>query len=745
MIRPMRTAFSWIHLADLSDLDRRIGHDSAEFQEALFEDIRGVSVELGAPNAVFLTGDIGEKGRDYQVAREFLDRVGQVCSLSPGRIFVVPGNHDVDLESGGLLTRQLVQAWQAADVAAFDEVLRDAEAREVLLRRFKYFLDFADAHGPHFRFFWSKGIAGASLPIRIVGLNSVFLWSGEENGKLRIGRTQLSLLDVPSDEFVISLSHHPFDSTYLQDAHLARIEVDKHADLHLVSSSYLDWDVPAKSNGYGAIIVGAGGRPSARVNQHWVYHRGAIIEADDGRHFLRVWPRRWSTNKQQFDNGAEGIAEGRMRHVDFPLRDRRAGNEAPLTPKKWSKSLHTPYVERIQVDRIGAVHSVDWNLSGAPGWNVMIGDNGSGKSTFLRALAYSLIASSTYSSVTRKDEADKLPFDIRRYLRGDASCRVWQHADPANPAAEVPAFELEQEGDEIFLRHAERQDLRNMFHAGFGPFRRFTGGDESLERDSALFPRAYRHMSLFTERKALGQSIRWLKDLRLVEATNRKDEPLLQAIMRLINDERLLPHGVKLHEIGADGIVFTDGAGLRVDLNDLSDGFRSILSLTLEILRQLAAHYERDSLFDPETGVVVASGIVLIDEVDEHLHPTWQREIGVRLRSLFPQVQFIVTTHSALVCQGAADGCGSIFRLPQPGTDEEGRKLGGIELARILYGNVLDAYGTSAFGAPQRSEEGKILLNRLAELNLKESAGPLSDVEAKEQDELRAIFATSRS
>lgn len=744
-MRSMRHIFSWIHIADLSDLDGRIGHDSTDFLGKLGADIRLLSEQLGAPNAVFLTGDVGEQGRDYQVAHEFLERVGQSCSLTAADIFVVPGNHDVDLKSGGLLGRQLVQAWQTADVATFDEVLRDSEAREVLQRRFKYFLHFAETYGSGLKFYWSKRIAGVTLPIRIVGLNSVFLWSGEENGKLRIGRTQLSLLDGSADEFVISLSHHPFDSIYLQDAHLARIEVDNHADVHLVSSSYLDWDVPAKSNGGGAIILGAGGRPSARVTQEWVYHRGAIIEADDGSLFLRVWPRRWSTEEQVFRLGLTSDAKARSYHVDFPLRDRRMGHEAPLTPKKSPNAAHLPYLERIQLNRVGAVHSVDWSLNAGPGWNVMIGDNGSGKTTFLRTLAYALIAASTHSSVTGKDEADKLPFDIRRYLHGDASCCVWQHADPAYPAADAAAFTFEQEGQDVFFRYVERQDLRNMFHSGFGPFRRFTGGDESLERDGALFPRAYRHLSLFTERKALGRSVQWLKDLRLAEATNRKDEPLLAAIMRLINDERLLPHGVKLHEIGPDGIVFTDGAGLRVDLNDLSDGFRSILSLTLEILRQMAAHYERDVLFDPDTGVVMAPGIVLIDEIDEHLHPTWQREIGVRLRGLFPEIQFLVTTHSALVCQGAADGHGSIFRLPQPGTDEEGRKLGGVELARILYGNVLDAYGTSAFGAPQRSEQGKVLLNRLAELNLKESVGPLSDAEAKVQDELREIFATSRT
>src|SRR5712671_2638426 len=128
----------------------------------------------------------------------------------------------------------------------------------------------------------------------------------------------------------------------------------------------------------------------------------------------------------------------------------------------------------------------------------------------------------------------------------------------------------------------------------------------------------------------------------------------------------------------------------------------------------------------------LAPGVVLIDEVDAHLHPTWQRRIGLWLREHFPKMQFIVTTHSPLICQ-AAD-VGTVWRLPQPGTNETGRMLAGVELDRLLYGNVLDAYSTEAFGEDiNRSEESKKKLHRLAELNYKELHGQLTISERKEQ------------
>jgi hypothetical protein len=131
---------------------------------------------------------------------------------------------------------------------------------------------------------------------------------------------------------------------------------------------------------------------------------------------------------------------------------------------------------------------------------------------------------------------------------------------------------------------------------------------------------------------------------------------------------------------------------------------------------------------------------VLIDEVDAHLHPTWQREIGVWFTRLFPHIQFIVTTHSPLICQAAT----TVFRLPTPGTEEVGQRITGTDFVRLRYGNVLEAYGTEAFGrGVTRSEESKEMLERLAELNLKELEAGLTKKEKREQERLRAAMPTT--
>ena len=164
--------------------------------------------------------------------------------------------------------------------------------------------------------------------------------------------------------------------------------------------------------------------------------------------------------------------------------------------------------------------------------------------------------------------------------------------------------------------------------------------------------------------------------------------------------------------------------------------------MTFELIRQLSRHYSASELFDKKNQRVIVPGVVLIDEVDAHLHPTWQKRIGFWLTEHFPAIQFIVTTHSPLICQAAVNG--SIFLLPRPGTSESGQMLKGANRDRLIFGDILDAYSTEAFGsADTSSPEAHKMKERLAVLNVKELREELSDAEQEEQSRLRKAFPTS--
>lgn len=95
-------------------------------------------------------------------------------------------------------------------------------------------------------------------------------------------------------------------------------------------------------------------------------------------------------------------------------------------------------------------------------------------------------------------------------------------------------------------------------------------------------------------------------------------------------------------------LVDKDGASL--DLSQLSDGERSFLALICDLGRRLAL--ANPLLANPLDG----AGVVLIDELELHLHPKWQREVKEKLRTTFPNVQFIATTHSPFIIQSLQPG-----------------------------------------------------------------------------------------
>jgi predicted ATP-binding protein involved in virulence len=89
--------------------------------------------------------------------------------------------------------------------------------------------------------------------------------------------------------------------------------------------------------------------------------------------------------------------------------------------------------------------------------------------------------------------------------------------------------------------------------------------------------------------------------------------------------------------------MLVDKNGKTLDVAQLSQGEKSMMALVGDIARRLAIM--NPGLENPLTGF----GIVLIDEIDLHLHPNWQRAIIGNLSKTFPNCQFILTTHSPIV------------------------------------------------------------------------------------------------
>ena len=155
---------------------------------------------------------------------------------------------------------------------------------------------------------------------------------------------------------------------------------------------------------------------------------------------------------------------------------------------------------------------------------------------------------------------------------------------------------------------------------------------------SGAFADAYANREL-----RLGEFAAWMKVQEAFRSERAKSARVLAACEKAV--KRFLPgYGNLRLAKGIRPKLFIDRAGTTLPIRRLSDGERGILAVVLDLTRRLAqANPELDA------PAATAEAIVLIDEIDLHLHPTWQRRIVHNLTAAFPRCQFIATTHSPQV------------------------------------------------------------------------------------------------
>lgn len=422
------------------------------------------------------------------------------------------------------------------------------------------------------------------------------------------------------------------------------------------------------------------------------------------------------------------------------------------------------YINHVLINNIRSISNFEMKFDPGKqaGWHVLIGDNGAGKSTIVRSIALGIIGPA---------DAKALRLNLNDWAKKDTSkpghiaLSITKHemdGKMGKSRARVKPFDatvslVKNDRTGYTLTGGKGAPEENIwsnragwFSCAFGPFRRFTGGEKEWMKVYYSDPRAAAHLSVFGEDVALTEAIDWLKSLHIKSlesgqnpssSANQTYTSVLDSLKGFINEGGLLPHNSKLDSISSEGVFFVDGNGNRIDVTQMSDGYRSILSLTFELLRQMERAYGQKAVYQNfNKGIykVELPGVVLIDEVDAHLHPTWQTRIGDWFTSVFPQIQFIVTTHSPLICRASEKG--SIWRLRAPGSEQKSGEVTGTDKDRLLYGDLLDAYGTELFGRNvTQSQSGLAISEELAMLNMKSFKQKLTTGEKTKLEELKTI------
>jgi hypothetical protein len=239
-------------------------------------------------------------------------------------------------------------------------------------------------------------------------------------------------------------------------------------------------------------------------------------------------------------------------------------------------------------------------------------------------------------------------------------------------------------------------------------------------------PTTERFVTMFQEAASLYEVDQWLRNLshKKLEGRSPESGQQLDLLLEILRDE-LMPNQITVDRVDSDGLWLRDRNGLQLAWTEMSDGYRAALALLADILRHLIAAYGIDGLADRGADGklrIVRSGVVMIDEIDAHLHPEWQREIGFWLKRHFPNVQFLVTTHSPIICQAADEN--GLFVLPEPGSGDAPRALTDDEYKTVISSRPDTILLTPAFSLQNtrspRAVEGRA---EYALLKAKERAG----------------------
>jgi len=152
------------------------------------------------------------------------------------------------------------------------------------------------------------------------------------------------------------------------------------------------------------------------------------------------------------------------------------------------------------------------------------------------------------------------------------------------------------------------------------------------------------YLTLFSGEYDLKSPKKWLIDL--YNAQNAKEKTIISLDDAITLLQYLLNKDIDL-EVTYKNVMFKE-KGSEVSFDQLSSGYKGVITIICDLIARFAEKQQVEKIADFQ-------GVVLIDEVELHLHPKWQYSFMKKLTDTFPLIQFMVTTHSPTVLLGASE------------------------------------------------------------------------------------------
>jgi predicted ATP-binding protein involved in virulence len=312
-------------------------------------------------------------------------------------------------------------------------------------------------------------------------------------------------------------------------------------------------------------------------------------------------------------------------------------------------------------------------------WTIILGDNGTGKTTLLRILDRmqpSSLGENNYTPI------------------------IWSFNSILMSKKAIINLKVNDDIKEFYVEE-DREDKSSFMTSGNlnFPFLLSYGASRRMSKSpnlSKLEDNQYKITSLFDESIELINAEEWFlqkewASIKSEGVTKQKFENEFNKVKSILID--ILPdvsaiQSKPINENNSKPILEVQTSYGWVNLRDLSFGYQTLTALIVDIASKMMEQYPKSN--NPLEEPV----IILIDEIDLHLHPKWQRTVIDKLSQHFPKAQFIATSHSPLIVQAALDKKANIVVCRKEGDkvviDNDPDEVKGWRIDQILTSDLFE-------------------------------------------------------
>ena len=343
-------------------------------------------------------------------------------------------------------------------------------------------------------------------------------------------------------------------------------------------------------------------------------------------------------------------------------------------------------IDKLHIQNFRGIEDLELELN--PNFNLFIGENGSGKTAILEAIT---VGTSAFflgipgiSSRNIRDEDIRYFHTIEGSVEFAEKTSVWMKGEvneqkiewlkerPGIKGKTTNGNKNLMKTISLAINKKIKDPKRKEFIdlpvlAYYSTSRLWKEGRENETTEEAklkYIPSRYRgYKDALQAKSTFTIILDWFKSKFLSLASKGETSFQLECVKKAIIDNIQGATNVYWEfdkdKINALHISFIDHKDLPFSY--LSDGYRNLLAIFADLAYRCVAlnpHYK-------EEAHLKSSGIVLIDELDLHLHPAWQQEIVKKLKTTFPKIQFVATSHSPFIIQEMDDN--EVFKIDSTG------------------------------------------------------------------------------